>query len=72
MKHFVIKGPTKGVKGTISVSGAKNACLPIMAASILFKKKVVLKNIPLVNDVYTMKNLLVSLGSKVKINGRRM
>lgn len=68
MKHFVIKGPTKGVKGTISVSGAKNACLPIMAASILFKKKVVLKNIPLVNDVYTMKNLLVSLGSKVKIN----
>ena len=68
MKHFIIKGPTKGVKGNINISGAKNSCLPLMAASILFEKKVVFKNIPLVNDVYTMKNLLIALGSKVVIN----
>ena len=36
-----------------------------MAASILFKNKVVLKNVPFVKDVYTMKDLLVSLGAKV-------
>ena len=38
-----------------------------MAASILFKDKVILKNVPLVKDVITMKNLLISLGSKVEI-----
>ena len=48
------------IKGNINISGAKNSCLPLMAASILFEKKVVFKNIPLVNDVYTMKNLLIA------------
>ena len=41
MKRFLINGPNKGVKGEINVSGAKNSCLPLMAASILFKKKVI-------------------------------
>ena len=67
MKHFIIKGPTKGVKGTINISGAKNSCLPLMAASILFKKKVILRNAPFVKDVLTMKDLLISLGSKVEL-----
>lgn len=67
MKSFIINGPAKGVKGTIEISGSKNSCLPLMAASILFRKQVVLKNVPLVNDVLTMKKLLVSLGSKVEI-----
>ena len=40
---------------------------PLMAASILFKKEVILRNVPLVQDVLTMKDLLISLGSKVKI-----
>ena len=68
MKKFVIHGPTKAIKGSIIISGAKNSCLPLMAASILFKKNVVLNNIPLVQDVLTMKKLLISLGSKVVIN----
>ena len=71
MQKFLIRGPTKGVKGFINVSGAKNSCLPLMAASILFKKNVILKNVPFVKDVFTMKNLLVSLGSKVKIDEKR-
>ena len=53
MKRFLINGPNKGVKGEINVSGAKNSCLPLMAASILFKKKVILRNAPFVKDVLT-------------------
>ena len=38
MKNFLVKGPSKGVKGSIVISGAKNSCLPLMASSLLFKK----------------------------------
>ncbi len=65
MQKFIIKGPNKAVKGEVDISGAKNSCLPLMAASILFKNKVTLKNVPFVKDVYTMMNLLISLGAKV-------
>ena len=67
MKKFIITGPSKAVNGSVDISGAKNSCLPLMAASILFKKEVILRNVPLVQDVLTMKDLLISLGSKVKI-----
>ena len=67
MKKFIITGPSKAVNGIVNISGAKNSCLPLMAASILFKKEVILRNVPLVQDVFTMKDLLISLGSKVKI-----
>ena len=67
MNKFIINGPNKAVKGEIDISGAKNSCLPLMAASILFRKKVVLKNVPLVKDVFTMKDLLISIGAKVEI-----
>tara|TARA_B100001121_G_scaffold302322_1_gene314768 strand:+ start:927 stop:2195 length:1269 start_codon:yes stop_codon:yes gene_type:complete len=68
MQKFIIKGPNKAVKGEVEISGAKNSCLPLMAASILFKKKVILRNVPFVKDVHTMRNLLVSLGSKVEFS----
>ena len=68
MKRFIIKGPNKAIKGEVDISGAKNSCLPLMAASILFKNKVVLKNVPFVKDVYTMKDLLISLGAKVNFS----
>ena len=71
MKRFIIKGPNKAVKGEVNISGAKNSCLPLMAASILFKEKVILKNVPFVKDVLTMKDLLVSLGSKVVFSESR-
>ena len=67
MKRFIITGPSKAINGIVNISGAKNSCLPLMAASILFKKEVILRNVPLVQDVLTMKDLLISLGSKVKI-----
>ena len=67
MKRFIITGTSKAVNGSVDISGAKNSCLPLMAASILFKKEVILRNVPLVQDVLTMKDLLIALGSKVKI-----
>ena len=68
MEKFIINGPTRPVKGSFNVSGAKNSCLPLMAASVLFKKKVILKNVPFVKDVFTMITLLESLGAKVDIS----
>tara|TARA_B100000073_G_C23709309_1_gene563604 strand:+ start:301 stop:1578 length:1278 start_codon:yes stop_codon:yes gene_type:complete len=65
MKTFIIRGPNKAIKGEVNISGAKNSCLPLMAASILFKNKITLRNVPFVKDVHTMKDLLVSLGARV-------
>ena len=69
MERFLIKGfASKGVRGQVSCSGAKNAVLPLMAASILFDDTITLQNVPLgTNDVKTMIVLLKSLGSRVQI-----
>ena len=71
MKKFIIEGPSKDLKGIINISGAKNSCLTLMAASILFKQQVILKNVPFVKDVMTMKNLLTALGSKVEMSEKK-
>ena len=68
MQKFIIKGPSTGINGKVDISGAKNSCLALMAASILFKNEIILKNVPFVNDVFTMKKLLISLGSNIEIN----
>ena len=69
MEKFLIRGSsTRGVKGIITCSGAKNAVLPLMASSILFNNTVTLENVPLgAKDIQTMIVLLESLGSEVKI-----
>ena len=67
MEKFVIKGPCK-VKGVVSVSGSKNAALPILASTLLFNKTVEIKNLPKVKDIETMINLLRSLGSKISFS----
>ena len=58
----------KKLKGQIKISGSKNASLPILAATILSDRKVILKNLPKVRDIETMISLLRSLGSEIKIN----
>ena len=58
----------KKLKGQIKISGSKNASLPILAATILSDRKVVLKNLPKVRDIETMILLLRSLGSQIKID----
>ena len=64
MDKFLINGPCK-IKGNVSISGSKNASLPILAATLLFDKPVVIKNLPRVRDINTMLNLLKFLGSKI-------
>ena len=56
MQKLIIKGK-KELSGKISISGSKNATLPILAASIL-AHQVKLENIPLVKDIFTMVELL--------------
>jgi len=67
MDKFLINGPCK-IKGKVFVSGSKNASLPILAATLLFDKPVVIKNLPKVRDINTMLNLLKSLGSKITLS----
>jgi len=67
MQKLEIKGGRK-ISGTIIVSGSKNATLPILASTILTSKKVIIKNIPIVKDVETMVELLITIGSAVKFD----
>jgi len=55
------------LKGKIKISGAKNAVLPAIAASLLTKEKIRLKNIPLVKDVFTTLTLMKELGANYNI-----
>lgn len=64
MDIFRIKGG-KPLEGTIRLSGSKNSALPILAASILCKEPIDLKNIPRIKDIFVQINLLKDLGSKV-------
>jgi len=56
--------------GRVRVKGAKNACLPIMAASLLTEEEVILQDVPDLEDVRTMSRLLGWLGVEVKHNRR--
>ena len=61
----------KKLSGTIAISGSKNAVLPILVATILTNKKIVIKNVPIVRDVETMVTLLNTIGSSVKLNKKK-
>jgi len=65
MQKLIIKG-RKEISGKISISGSKNATLPILAASIL-ASHVKIKNVPLVKDIITMVELLNFIGLKTKL-----
>ena len=69
MQKLLIKGK-KDLSGSISISGSKNATLPILAASIL-AKKVKLTNVPLVKDIFTMLELLKFIGIKIQTNKKK-
>ena len=69
MQKLIIKGKRELI-GKISISGSKNATLPILAATIL-ANKVKLTNIPLVKDIFTMIELLEFIGLKVKISKKK-
>ena len=67
MQKLEIRGGRK-ISGTIVISGSKNATLPILASTILTNKKIVITNVPIVQDVQTMVDLLRTIGSTIKLN----
>ena len=71
MQKLEVFGANK-LKGQIKISGSKNASLPILAATLLSDKKIILKNFPKVHDIETMLELLQSLGSKVKFSKNKI
>ena len=64
MSKFIIQGG-QILQGQIKVAGFKNAATPILAASILTKEEIILHNVPVIEDVKKMIQILVSLGSKI-------
>ncbi len=68
MDSFVITGPCR-LEGSVEVSGAKNAVLPLLAASILSGGKSTLSNVPDLRDTRTMSELIRILGGRVNLRG---
>ncbi len=65
MEKFVIEGG-RPISGEVTPAGNKNAALPILAACILTREKILLRNIPDIEDVRTMRALLESLGIAIE------
>ncbi len=65
MQYSINGGNT--LTGEIRISGAKNAALKLMAASLLTREEVVLENVPMIEDVFIMAEALRSLGAFVEV-----
>lgn len=70
MEYFEITGGKK-LQGEIEVRGSKNATTPILAATLLTKEECVLSNLPLIEDVFRMLEILESMGAEIKWLGER-
>ncbi|MFH1188560.1 MAG: UDP-N-acetylglucosamine 1-carboxyvinyltransferase [bacterium] len=68
--QFRVNGGKK-LHGTISVRGSKNAATPILAATLLTREECILSNIPLIEDVLKMIEIIEELGAKVSWKGER-
>jgi len=66
MAKFIISEGSE-LKGNVRVSGAKNSVLPIIAAALLAEGQSIIEDVPYLNDVKIMCDLIKSLGSKVEI-----
>ena len=62
LDYLEIEGGVK-LAGSVTIDGAKNAALPLIAATILSKNPVTIDNLPRVNDIFTMLKLLENLGA---------
>ena len=69
MQKLLIDGK-KILSGSINISGSKNSTLPILAATIL-NKHTIIKNVPFVNDIFTMLNLLKFVGLEYKLSKKK-
>jgi len=64
-KDFFLIKKCDGLHGEVTISGCKNAALPIMAASLLSGGKTTLKNVPLLSDIRNMSEILTCFGAKI-------
>lgn len=69
MEKLIIKGNTP-LNGEIKISGAKNAALPILAASLLTNSPIQISNIPHLQDVTTIVSLLGQMGARITLDER--
>ncbi len=68
MDSLLINGGCR-LNGEVSVSGAKNACLPMFAAALLTDEKCILKNVPDLSDVRFMAEIISALGAEISNKG---
>lgn len=71
MTSFIVEGGTP-LNGSIRVSSAKNAVLPVIAASLLTESECIIEDVPKLRDVKAMREVLISLGAKVSIKGNNI
>ena len=64
MENIIICGG-ESLSGEIPISGAKNSALPLMAATLLTKENIILRNVPALDDIISMRDLLQGLGSEI-------
>lgn len=67
MEKLVIKGG-KPLKGQVTISGAKNATVAIIPAALLASDKCTLENLPVIRDVFVLKEIIEQMGAKVSFN----
>ena len=65
MDKFRVQGPTR-LQGEVTISGAKNAALPILFSALLAEEPVEIQNVPTLKDIDTTMKLLSQLGAKVR------
>lgn len=71
MQKLAILGGNR-LHGEVRISGAKNAALPILCASLLTRDTLQLDNVPVLNDIGTMRSLLQQMGVSIAVDGSHM
>lgn len=71
MAKYIVEqsGP---LRGEVTISGSKNAVLPLMAASLLSDEECIIKNVPSLSDVSVMNEILQALGAKINSNQEKV
>ncbi len=71
MDQILVRGGTP-LRGRVTIRGAKNAALPLMAASIVAKSPCVLHNVPCLHDIFSMDKILTEMGMHIDFTGQSM
>ena len=71
MDQILVRGGTP-LRGRVTIRGAKNAALPLMAASIVAKSPSVLHNVPCLHDIFSMDKILTEMGMHIDFTGQSM